>query len=122
MAQVTVTVAGRTYRMACADGEEAQLEALAGGLDAKIGEMREAFGELGEMRLHVMAALTLVDEVGEARGRVAKLEAEMARLKEAEAAREGDEGGLAARLAGAVEEAAARIEAAAQALSRPARS
>ena len=117
MAHVNVTVSGRTYRMACADGEEAQLEALASGLDAKIGEMREAFGELGEMRLHVMAALTLVDEIAETRGRVARLEAEMARLRETLAARTGDEDGVAARLASAVEEAAARIEAAAHALS-----
>lgn len=117
MAHVNVTVAGRTYRMACADGEEAQLEALASGLDAKIGEMRDAFGELGEMRLHVMAALTLVDEIAETRGRLARLEAEMAGIRQADAARSGDEDGVAARLAGAVEDAAARIEAAAHALS-----
>ena len=117
MAHVNVTVSGRTYRMACADGEEAQLEALASGLDAKIGEMREAFGELGEMRLHVMAALTLIDEVAETRGRLTRLEAEMAGLRETLAARTGDEDGVAARLAGAVEEAAARIEAAAHALA-----
>src|SRR5919206_454031 len=62
MPQVTVMIAGRSYRMACGEGEEAHLEGLAALYDGKIQEMREAFGEIGDMRLHVMAALTLADE------------------------------------------------------------
>ena len=66
MAQVTVTIAGRTYRMACGDGEEEHLAGLAAVFDAKIEEMRAAFGEIGDMRLHVMAALTFADDLSEA--------------------------------------------------------
>jgi cell division protein ZapA len=83
MPQVSVIIAGRTYRMACADGEEAHLESLARGLDEKIAEMRRAFGEIGDMRLHVMAALTFVDETSELRERVGRLEAERAEAGEA---------------------------------------
>ncbi|TVR06461.1 MAG: cell division protein ZapA [Salinarimonadaceae bacterium] len=81
MAQVTVTIAGKTYRMACADGEESHLEGLADLLDGKIAQMREAFGEIGDMRLQVMAALTIADELAEARASVAKLREEVDALK-----------------------------------------
>ena len=65
MPQVNVTIAGKTYRMACGEGEEPHLETLARAFDAKVGEMRGAFGEIGDMRLHVMASLTLCDELAE---------------------------------------------------------
>jgi cell division protein ZapA len=74
MSQVAVTIAGRTYRIACGEGEERHLEGLAAMLDAKIEEMRKAFGEIGDMRLHVMAALTIADELSEARQRADELE------------------------------------------------
>ncbi|MBV9135557.1 MAG: cell division protein ZapA [Hyphomicrobiales bacterium] len=76
MTQVSVTIAGRSYRMACEDGEEAHLEALAKAFDAKITDMRRAFGEIGDMRLHVMAALTLADQLSELRDRIKALEAQ----------------------------------------------
>ena len=81
MAQVQVTIAGKSYRMACGDGEEAHLESLAALLESKIEEMRATFGEIGDMRLQVMAALTLADEVSERRRRVEALESEVAQLK-----------------------------------------
>ena len=80
MPQVTVTIAGRTYRIACAEGEEDHLEGLAASYDEKIEEMRAAFGEIGDMRLHVMAAITLADEMREAQRRVEALEAELAQI------------------------------------------
>ena len=67
MAQVSVTIGGRAYRLACNPGEEAHLEALARGVDEKIKAMRASFGEIGDQRLVVMAALTIADELSEAR-------------------------------------------------------
>lgn len=81
MAQVTVTIAGKSYRMACGEGEEPRLVELAGLLDAKIGEMRAAFGEIGDMRLHVMAALTFADDLLDARARLNAVEADVLELK-----------------------------------------
>ena len=63
MAQVSVTIDGRKYRLACNEGEEARLESLAGLIDDKIGEMRAAFGEIGDQRLVIMAALTIADNL-----------------------------------------------------------
>jgi cell division protein ZapA len=82
MAQVTVMIAGRSYRMACGDGDEPRLERLAAQLDGKIEELRGAFGEIGDMRLHVMAALTIADELDETKERLAAIEGELAALKQ----------------------------------------
>ena len=59
MPQVNVTINGRQFRMACEDGEEPHLLRLAEDLDARITRLRGRFGEIGDTRLTVMAALTL---------------------------------------------------------------
>ena len=74
MPHVNVTIAGKSYRMACGPGEEDHLAALAKSFDDRVSEMRGTFGEIGDMRLHVMASLTLADELLEARRRIADLE------------------------------------------------
>jgi cell division protein ZapA len=110
MAQVSVTIDGRRYRVACNEGEEERLESLAGMIDDKIGELRASFGEIGDQRLVVMAALTIADNLAEARDAA---EAERERSSAAEARAVGiasrlDTLGsrleaLAARLAGGAE-------------------
>ncbi len=117
MGQVTVTIAGKVYRMSCGDGEEAHLEGLAALYDSRIDDMRKGLGELGDMRLHVMAALTLADEISEMRRRVQTLEGTLESLK-------GDAGfaetraGEVERLAtDAIREAAERIDKVARALA-----
>ncbi len=67
MAQVSVTIDGRKYRLACNEGEETRLEELASMVDEKITELRRAFGEIGDQRLVVMAALAFADQFADAR-------------------------------------------------------
>jgi cell division protein ZapA len=119
MPQVTVTIAGKTYRIACAEGEEQHLEGLAASYDAKIEEMRQSFGEIGDMRLHVMAAITQADELHETQRRIAALETELAGLKSF--ASTGDERSQAieARFAEGLYKAAERIERLARNLNTP---
>ncbi len=74
MATVQVVIDGKQYRMACGDGQEAHLQKLAATLDAKVADMRTAFGEIGDMRLTIMAAITVADELSETQGRLAQLE------------------------------------------------
>jgi cell division protein ZapA len=69
MAQVTVTIDGKQFRMACDDGQERHLENLAEHLDTRVRMMRESFGEIGDLRLTVMAALMVCDELSEANRR-----------------------------------------------------
>ncbi|HEX2553970.1 MAG TPA: cell division protein ZapA [Microvirga sp.] len=117
MPQVTVTIAGKAYRMACADGEEAHLAGLAGLYDGKIAEMRKAFGEIGDMRLHVMAALTIADELAEARRSLASLQAELDAQRRESAAGDARSEDLEARTAEGIARAAERIERLARGLS-----
>ncbi|MCC5978345.1 MAG: cell division protein ZapA [Salinarimonas sp.] len=117
MPQLTVNIAGKSYRMACADGEEAHLEGLARLLDGRIEEMRAAFGEIGDMRLQVMAALTLADELGETRKKAERLEAEIGELKALVANGDARAHDSEARLAGAIVSASERIERLARSLN-----
>lgn len=119
MAQVTVTIAGKTYRMACAEGEEAHLEGLAAAFDSRIEEMRNAAGEIGDMRLHVMASITLADELFEARKRIAALEQEMAEMRRFYSAGDHRIQVAEARFAESVQNVADRIERLARSLNAP---
>ena len=63
MAQVNTSIAGRQFRLACEDGQEDHLQALAKDIDQRIIDLRRKFGEIGDTRLTVMAALMLADEL-----------------------------------------------------------
>lgn len=117
MAHVQVTIGGRPYRLACGEGEEEHLMALARMIDGKIAELRGNFGEIGDQRITVMAALTVADELSETQRRVAALEAEVARLRNSGAGASAERAALADRLAEALGEAAQRIERVAQGLN-----
>jgi cell division protein ZapA len=117
MAQVTVTIAGRSYRMACSDGDEARLEGLAAMFDGRIEELRRSFGEIGDMRLHVMAALTQADELNELKRRLGDLESETAILRAKVDAADGERTAVEARMAEGLGRAAERIERLANGLS-----
>jgi|SRR6478609_4609202 cell division protein ZapA len=119
MSQVTVTIAGRTYRIACADGEEQHLEGLARLLDSKVEEMRAAFGEIGDMRLHVMAAITIADRLADAERRLVALEDDIASLEALANAGSQRNADLERRLADGVGRAAERIERLARSLAGP---
>ena len=63
MNHINVTINGRQYRMACEEGQEVRLLKLAESLESRIGTLRGKFGEIGDARLIVMAALTVCDEL-----------------------------------------------------------
>src|SRR5205807_6190704 len=74
MAHVSVSINGRQYRMACEDGQENHLVWLSGDLDRRIAELRKQFGEIGDMRLTMMAALTIADELVDIGKRLRRME------------------------------------------------
>ena len=83
MAQVSATIAGRQFRLACEDGQERHLQALAHNIDQRIIDLRAKFGEIGDTRLTVMAALMVADDLSEAERRIRQLEDEIAGLQDA---------------------------------------
>ncbi|HMA56294.1 MAG TPA: cell division protein ZapA [Pseudolabrys sp.] len=83
MTQINATIAGRQFRLACEDGQEDQLQSLAKDIDQRIIDLRRKFGEIGDTRLTVMAALMLADELVEATQKVRRLDEEIAALQDA---------------------------------------
>jgi cell division protein ZapA len=117
MAEVSVTINGRVYRMACDPGQEDHLARLGRELDQRISQLRESFGEIGDTRLAVMAAIMVADELAELKRRLRTADQEIQSLKDGRerAAQRNEEGERA--LAGILEETAERIERLAQSLN-----
>ena len=104
MATVTVEVNGRQYAVGCEDGQEDHVRDLAAEFDARVREMEQQVGSVGELRLFLMAALVTADELHEARQRGTSGRAFAA----------PDPARVEAKAAAALENAARRLEALAE--------
>jgi cell division protein ZapA len=120
VSQVNVTINGRQFRMACEDGQEDHLRQLAKDLDDRITALRGQFGEIGDARLTVMAALMIADELSETGKKVKKLESDLAGLQDARGATAERTQATHAALVAAFTSAAERIEGMAKKLSQSA--
>ena len=116
MPEVNVEINGRKYRMACEEGQEPHLIALADRFNRSIDNLKNAFGEIGDNRLTVMAGIAALDELEEAEKRIATLQKEVAELTHAgqHIAQEAQE--LEARFAKKLSETARKVEAIATAI------
>jgi cell division protein ZapA len=110
MAQVNATIAGRQFRLACEDGQEDHLQALAKNMDERIAQLRAKFGEIGDTRLTVMAALMVADELSEALRRVRRLEEDVTALQDARVVAGDRAKAASAAVVNAFNSAAERIE------------
>jgi cell division protein ZapA len=81
MAQVTVNIDGKQYRMACDEGQEEHLIELASRFDRYVSHLKGSFGEIGDLRLTVMAGIMVMDELNELQKRVRGMESEVATLR-----------------------------------------
>lgn len=117
MAQVNVTINGRQFRMACEDGQEGHLMRLAKELDDRIVDLRGKFGEVGDTRLTIMAALTVADELSEAVRKAERLERDLTDARSGGVAADERTRAAQAAVAATLEQAAARIEAMARKLN-----
>ena len=71
MAQVTVTIDNKQYRMACDEGQEEHL----------VAHLKDSFGEIGDQRLTVMAGIMVMDELSEMQKRIKGMESEVLTLR-----------------------------------------
>jgi cell division protein ZapA len=110
MAHVNVVINGRTFRMACEDGQEQRLIDLAIEVDGRIEKMRKDFGQIGDTRLIVMATVQLADEFVDLRKRVEMLEEEIGELRGVGAAASDHAQQTQAAIVAAFNSAAERIE------------
>ena len=74
MAQVDIRVNGREYKVTCEDGQEERLQQLSAYFDRHVTALSAELGQIGDARLMLLAALTVCDELFEAKGRAADLE------------------------------------------------
>jgi cell division protein ZapA len=118
MSHVNVTINGRQYRMACEPGQEVRLLQLAENFEARIGSLRGKFGEIGDARLTVMAALTACDELVDASQRIRSLEEELDALRGHRVAAADRARATQNAIAKALNSAAERIEKTTQVLNR----
>ncbi|MBS0531619.1 MAG: cell division protein ZapA [Proteobacteria bacterium] len=118
MSHINVTINGRQYRMACEDGQESRLLKLADDLENRIGDLRGKFGEIGDQRLEVMAALTTSDELLDANQRIRALEDELKELRDVREAASDRARATQVAVAAALNAAAERIEKTTQVLNR----
>src|SRR4029453_1937173 len=110
MTQVNATIAGRQFRLACEDGQEEHLQSLAKDIDQRIIDLRRKFGEIGDTRLTVMAALMLADELAEEVRKMRRLEEELAALQDARLVASDRAKAASDAVVGAFNSAAERIE------------
>jgi cell division protein ZapA len=118
MNHVNVTINGRQYRMACEEGQEMRLLRLAESLESRIETLRGKFGEIGDARLTVMAALTVCDELQDAGNRIRSLEQELVALHDVREVAADRVKATQAAVANALHAAADRIEKTTQVLNR----
>ena len=118
MNHINVTLNGRQYRMACEEGQEVRLLKLAESFEQRIQDLRGKFGEIGDARLTVMAALTVCDELHDASSRIGGLEEELKALRDVRAAAADRAKATQSAVANALNSAAERIEKTTQVLNR----
>jgi cell division protein ZapA len=115
---VNVTINGRQFRMACEDGQEDHLRQLAKEMDDRVNTLRGQFGEIGDARLTVMAALMVADELTEMRDRLKRLEQDHATLQDARGTAADRDRATQAAIVAAFNSAAERIESMAKKLNQ----
>jgi len=82
MAEVTVDVAGRSYRLGCGADEEEHLTGLAIMLDTEARGLVRQFGQMSEGRLLLMTALMVADRLGEAEDKTDQTEQRLTQAEE----------------------------------------
>lgn len=105
MGQVGITINGRKYEVACEEGQEERLTRLGAYVDERTSELLNSVGNVGDVRLMVMASLLVADKLFDAFADLEKLRAQLAQDRQGAAAEAGDD-----RLAPLVDAIAQRIE------------
>jgi cell division protein ZapA len=118
MSHINVSINGRQFRMACEEGQETRLLKLAEDFETRIQNLRGKFGEIGDARLTVMAALTVCDELLDASHRIRTLEEELSTLRDVRATAADRARATQTAVANALNAAADRIEKITQVLNR----
>lgn len=78
MPEVNINIGGRTFAVACQEGEEHFLQAAASLLDNEAKALMEQIGRLPESRMLLMAGLMLADKHGGSEDQISTMEDKIA--------------------------------------------
>lgn len=81
MPQVEISIGGRTFEVACQEGEEQYLHAAAAMLDTEASTLSAQIGRVPENRMLLMAGLLLADRTAALEDKVRAAEAESAEMR-----------------------------------------
>ena len=110
MAHVIVQVNGRPYTMQCPEGEEDHLRELAELLDAEVSRVKTTVGNVGDIRMLVMAGLMVADRLSEAIQRIQALEEQVSGLRESRAIAQAEVKAISQTVGDRLEAASKRLE------------
>lgn len=85
MGKVQIEINNRRYAIGCDTGQEEHVARLARHFDTHVRQLAASVGDIGDQRLFLMGALLVADELHDARTRMDRAEAELARLRDARA-------------------------------------
>jgi cell division protein ZapA len=107
MGQVSINIRGKSYQIACDDGQEAHLARLGRYLDQQAEHLLSTSGRISDNLLMVMVALMVADELSEA---TAKLDSHDAAGRAAREQAEAETAVALMSLAKRIETVAATLE------------
>ncbi len=112
MGQVAITINGRNYEIACDDGGEERLSRWGWYVDERTAVLVEGVGNVGDVRLMVMASLMVTDKLFDTIAEVEKLRAEAAQNKQSAPPAKADDSlaPLVNAVAERIEDIAANLE------------
>ena len=82
MANVNIKFNGKEFLLSCENGQEEHLEELALVLNEKFDKLKSSLGNIGENKLLLITAITIVDEYFETKKNIEKKKKEINDLKE----------------------------------------
>ena len=82
MANVSIKFNGKDYLLACDDGQETNLKALASHLNKKFDELKSNLGNIGEHKLLLISSIKIIDEYYDLIKKVEDKKREFSKLSE----------------------------------------
>lgn len=80
MPQIEISIGGRSFEVACQEGEEHYLQSAAAMLDTEAGHLSSQIGRMPEARMLLMAGLMLADKTAGLEDKVKQADTRMAQL------------------------------------------
>ena len=110
MAEVNITINGRTYGISCEDGQEKRVHELGKYVDARLKEIAKAGAASSESHLLVLTSLMLSDEIFDLRSDVRILSSQLSAAVGTEEKDETEVALAIGMLADRIERIASRIQ------------